>query len=385
MKMPQKTLITVAAAACLNLTCIMPLKAEDTAPDYLQQAQSSVAKLVARGEVIPELNEEVTIARSILRNAETEYKGNLKGWGNKLDPKAEPRVRYLADLARLQADILLSKYTKFDQEKEKVRLDGLITQVKAKIKIFDDLVLQVKDLKKKNTDQASQITSITAKVASLNAELSAKGSAITSSDKKTNELLKALDEQKKATESSEQRVAALNLEVATLNKDLAAQNQELAGLKQQTAQLQASGEQLAAEKRVKSFEAEVGKLGGIVKTLPNGSLSVTFSRSQMLKTVHKQSTITAEGDKLNQRLASLLQAYPEYKLKLKVHGFGLPVKSEDATATEQMARVLGEQMVGKYKLDPALIEAVGTGPAEPLYPKQNIEGNRRIEAVFTKK
>ncbi len=385
MKITQHTLLTIAAGTCLNFAMALPVTAEDAAPDYLQQAQSSVARLVARGEVIPELNEEVTIARSILRNAESEYKGNLKGWGNKLDPKAEPRVRYLADLARLQADILLSRYTKSDQEKEKVRLDGLIALVKAKIKVFDDLVLQVKDLKKKNTDQASQITSITAKVASLNAELSAKGSAITSSDKKTNELLRALDEQKKATESSEQRVAALNLEVAALNKDLAARNQELSGLKQQTAQLQASGEQLAAEKRVKSFEAEVGKLGGIVKALPNGSLSVTFSRSQILKVAHKQTAVTAEGDKLNQKLATLLQAYPEYKLKLKVHGFGLPPKSEDATATEQMARVLGEQLVGKYKLDPTLIEAVGAGPTEPLYPKQNIEGNRRIEAVFTKK
>ena len=378
MKITHHTLLSIAAGACLNLAIALPATAEDAAPDYLQQAQSAVAKLVARGEVIPELNEEVTIARSILRKAETEYKGNLKGWSEKLDPKVEPRVRYLADSARIQAETLLSRYTKHDQEKEKVRLDGLIAQVKSKIKIFDDLVQQVKELKKKSADQASQITSITAKVASLNAELSAKGSAITSSDQKTNELLKALEQQKKATSSSEQRVVVLTKEVEALTN-------ELSGLKQQTAQLQASGEQLAAEKRVKSFEAEVGKLGGIVKTLANGSLSVTFPRSQMLKVVHKQTTITAEGDKLNQKLATLLQAYPEYKLKLKVHGFGQPPKSEDAAATEQMARVLGEQLVAKHKLDPAMVEAVGAGPAEPLYPKQNIEGNRRIEAVFTKK
>ena len=378
MKITHHTLLSIAAGACLSLAIALPATAEDAAPDYLQQAQSAVAKLVARGEVIPELNEEVTIARSILRNAETEYKGNLKGWSEKLDPKVEPRVRYLADSARIQAETLLSRYTKHDQEKEKVRLDGLIAQVKSKIKIFDDLVQQVKELKKKSADQASQITSITAKVASLNAELSAKGSAITSSDQKTNELLKALDQQKKATSSSEQRVVVLTKEVEALTN-------ELSGLKQQTAQLQASGEQLAAKKRVKSFEAEVGKLGGIVKTLANGSLSVTFPRSQILKVVHKQTTITAEGDKLNQKLATLLQAYPEYKLKLKVHGFGQPPKSEDAAATEQMARVLGEQLVAKLKLDPAMVEAVGAGPAEPLYPKQNIEGNRRIEAVFTKK
>ena len=67
MKITQHTLLTIAAGTCLNFAMALPVTAEDAAPDYLQQAQSSVARLVARGEVIPELNEEVTIARSILR------------------------------------------------------------------------------------------------------------------------------------------------------------------------------------------------------------------------------------------------------------------------------------------------------------------------------
>jgi len=364
-----------AAVICsliASLTAILPFSAtaaDEPLPAYLQQAQSAVAQVLSRGVDLPELNDDILIAQNSLRNAEAEYKKNL-GWSGKLDQKAEPTVRYLAEVARLQASVLLARIGKQDQDKEKSRLDGLITVTKAKIKIFDDLVVQVKTLKKQAADQANQINSLNAKVASLTAELSAKGSVITSSDQKTGELLKALDEQKKATASSEQRVAALT--------------QELEGLKQQTAQLQATGEQLAAEKRIKAFEAEAGKLGGIVKTTAAG-LSVTFPRAQMLKTTGKSTTLTPAGTSTITRLADLLKTYPEYRIKLRVHGFGQPSRHEDAAATDQMARFIREGLLNKGKLEQATVEALGVGSAEPAFPKNNVEGNRRVEIIFVKK
>ncbi|MDD2499622.1 MAG: hypothetical protein PHN92_02255 [Geobacter sp.] len=365
-----RVVLTYGLIACLSATIPLSASAADEpAPTYLQQAQSAVAQVLAKGSEQPELKDDILIAQNSLRNAEAEYKKNL-GWSGKLDQKAEPTVRYLADIARLQASVLLARLGKQDQDKEKLRIDGQIATNRAKIKIFDDLVAQVKTLKKQGTDQTSQITSLNAKVASLNAELSAKGSAITSSDQKTTELLKALDEQKKATASSEQRVAALT--------------QELEGLKQQTAQLQASGEQLAAEKRIKSFEAEAGKLGGIVKATTAG-LSVTFSRSQMLKTTAKSTTLTPAGTTMIAKLAELLKTYPEYRIKLRVHGFGQPSRHEDAAATDQMARLTREALLNKGKLEPATVEALGIGAAEPAYPKNNVEGNRRVEIIFVKK
>jgi len=361
---------TFSLFACLSVAIPFTVfAADEPAPAYLQQAQSAVAQVLAKGSEQAELKDDILIAQNSLRNAEAEYKKNL-GWSGKLDQKAEPTVRYLADVARLQASVLLAKLGKQDQDKEKSRLDGLITTTRAKIKIFDDLVARVKTLKKQSADQASQITSLNAKVASLNAELSAKGSAITSSDQKTSELLKALEEQKKATSSSEQRVAALT--------------QELDGLKQQTAQLQATGEQLAAEKRVKAFEAEVGKLGGIVKTTTAG-LSVTFPRAQMLKATGKSTTMTPAGTTTVAKVAELLKTYPEYRIKLRVHGFGQPSRHEDAAATDQMARFTREALLSKGKLESTAVEALGVGAAEPVYPKGNVEGNRRVEIIFVKK
>lgn len=343
--------------------------ADEPFPGYLQQAQNAVSQVLAKGSEQAGLKDDILIAQNSLRNAEAEYKKNL-GWSGKLDQKAEPTVRYLAEVARLQASVLLAKLGKQDQDKEKSRLDGLITATKAKIKVFDDLVAQVKTLKKQSIDQTSQISSLSAKVASLTAELSAKGSAITSSDQKTGELQKALDEQKKATSSSEQRVAALTL--------------ELEGLKQQTAQLQATGEQLAAEKRIKAFEAEAGKLGGIVKTTTAG-LSVTFPRAQILKTTGRSTTLTAAGNSMVVKVADLINAYHEYRIKLRVHGFGQPSRQEDAAATDQMARFVREALLNKGKLEPTVVEALGIGAAEPLFPKGNVEGNRRIELIFVKK
>lgn len=355
---------------CLAIIGTSPVfAADEPLPAYLQQAQTAVAQVLSKGSELPDLKDDILIAQNSLRNAEAEYKKNL-GWSGKLDQKVEPTVRYLADVARLQASVLLARLGKLDQEQEKTRLDGLIAANKAKIKIFDDLVAQVKTLKKQSADQTSQVSSLNAKVASLNAELSAKGSAITSSDQKTNDLLKALDEQKKATTSSEQRVAVLT--------------QELEGLKQQTAQLQATGEQLAAEKRIKAFEAEVGKLGGIVKTTAAG-LSVTFPRSQMLKVTGKSTTLTPAGDAMVGKVAELIKTNPEYRIKLRVHGFGQPNRHEDAAATDHMARLIREALLNKGKLEQATVEALGVGSAEPAFPKNNVEGNRRVEIIFVKK
>ncbi len=343
--------------------------ADEPLPPYLQQAQNSVAQVLSKSIGMPQHSDDILIAQNSLSIAEAEYKKNL-GWSGKLDKEAEPTVRYLADTAQLQASVLLARIGKSNQEKEKNRLESLIASTKGKIKVFDDLVSQVKNLKKQTADQASQISSLNSKLSSLNAELAAKGSAITSSDQKTTDLLKALDEQKKATASSEQRANSLT--------------QELETLKQQAAQLQATGEQLAAEKRLKSFEVEIGRLGGAVKTTATGQ-TVTFSRTQLLKITPKSTTLTPSGDGITTKIAELIKSYPEYRIKIRVHGFGQPTRNENAAATDQMARFIREKLLNKGKLEPATVEALGVGAAEPAFPKNNVVGNRRVEVVFIKK
>lgn len=370
MKRLVSILTLILCGAFLSVSCASSVSAADEKiPDYLKQAQEAVDLAAIGVQSLPELNDDLLIARNSLRNAEAEYKKNL-GWTGKLDTKAEPTVRYLADTARLQGEILLARIGAFEQKKMKARTERLIAATKAKIKIFDDLVAQVRDLKKQVADQASQISGLNAKVASLNAELGAKGSAISSSDQKTAELQKALDEQKKATASSEQRATALS--------------KELDAIRQQAARLQAGSEQLAAEKRIKEFEAAVGKLGGIVKSSPAG-LTVTFPRAHLLKTTGKGTTLTTEGDRQVTELSGLLKSYPEYRIKLRVHGFGQPARSEDAAATDQMARFMRERLLEKGNLNQDDVEALGLGAAEPAFPKSNVEGNRRVEIMFVKK
>lgn len=370
MSTPIRTLLYLLLSVTILVVPLQSAQASDEPlPAYLQQAQQAVGQVLSRSAELPELSDDTLFAQNSLRNAEAEYKKNL-GWSGKLDQKAEPVVRFLADSARLQALVLLARIGRHDQEKEKLRLDGLITVTRAQIKVFDDLVAQVKTLKKQAADQASQVASQKANIASLTAELAAKGSAISSSDQKTTELLKALDEQKKATAASEQRVIALT--------------QELEAARQQTAHLQATGEQLAAEKRQKSFEAEVGRLGGIVKAAAAG-LTVTYPRSQILKVTGKSTTLAAAGDSMVGKLVQLLNTYPEYRLKIRVHGFGKPTRSEDAAATDQMARFIREAMLTKGKLEQSTVEALGVGAAEPVYPKHNVEANRRVELIFLKK
>jgi len=362
--------ILLIAALLLSLPLPSAWSKEPARPDYLENANTQVANASSVGGKYAELADDILIARNALRTANSEYEKNLGTFSGKLDPKAESTVRQLADMAILQAALVSAKAGAIYQDKERIRLEGLILDTKAKIKVFDDLAAKVKALKTQTADQVSQIASLNAKVASLDAELSAKGSAITSSDQKTAELLKALEEQKKATASSEQRVSALS--------------QELEGLKQQMAKLQTTSEQLSAERRLKAFEADVGKLGGIVKATATG-LTITLPRSRMLKVTGKSTTLTVDGDSTLSKVADLIKTYPEYHIKIRVHGFGQPTRSEDASATDQMARFMREALLTKGKFEPSMVEALGIGAAEPIFPKKNVEGNRRVEFIFVKK
>ncbi len=365
-------IVTILFLAVVNIPLLIAssaLSKEAALPDYLEQANAQVTNAAIVGTNLDELADDILIARNTIRNALNEYENNLGAFSGKLDKKAEPKVRHLAEMASLQAALITSKANAINNNRERLRLEGLVLETKAKIKIFDDLTEKVKSLQKLNQDQASQISGLNAKLASLNAELAAKGSVISSSDQKTADLLKALEEQKLATASAERRVAALSQENETL--------------KNQLQQLRSTSDQLAAERRIKSFEAEIGKMGGLFKASP-GVLSVTFPRSQMLKVTGRSTTITAAGEATITKIADLLKTYPEYRLKIRVHGFGPPTRNEDAASTDQMARFVREALLNKGKFEPATVEALGIGAAEPIYPKKNVEGNRRIEFVFLK-
>jgi outer membrane protein OmpA-like peptidoglycan-associated protein len=112
-------------------------------------------------------------------------------------------------------------------------------------------------------------------------------------------------------------------------------------------------------------------------------MTVIFARSSMIKAPKNDAT-TADGDKMIVQVTDLLKRYPEYRIKIKVHGFGQG-KTEDASATDRMARLIREALIEKGTLEPSGVEALGAGSAEPIYPKNNPEGNRRVEVTFVKR
>lgn len=399
-----KTLRDFYVLCLVSLFFAASVSAADPLPDYLSKAQYLIDQANVKASGMNEFSDAVLMGQNYLRRAESEYKKNL-GWGNKLDQKAEPSVRYYADMAGLQASVVLSQLGKIDQEKEQARLAGLIKDVKAKLKVFDDQVANISalkgelvkrdaviattraegvDLKKQLDGKQQEIEQLNAKINALNADIAARVAVISAVEAK---LVIATGEIK----TRQQNIAGLEQKVSDLNKALDAAKSESIRLRTDLTALAAqkgaadsqNQEQIHALQRAQDFVTEVGKLGGVIKA-GSDNMTVIFVRASMLKSP-KNDTLTVDGDKALLRITELLKNYSEYRVKLKVHGFGQPAKNEDAAATDRMARLIREALLEKGKFEPTVVEALGAGSTEPIYPKNNPEGNRRVEVTFVKK
>ena len=368
-------MFSFVTVALLLLTSAAAYADEPVYPEYIRNARSQVDKAEAKSAELNSYTDEVLIARNYLKNSEAEYKKHL-GWSGKLDEKGEPTVRYFASMAEIQASIVLARAGKVSQDKERASLEQQLVEVKSKIKIFDDKNDEIAGIKKGLTELNAALMALkdekeqlVAKTAAQDSDISAKATAMA---------------------TAERRVATLSTELASCMKSQTQLEQAQNEISKLKAELTAkrvaesqSKEQIGALNRQKDFAVEVGKLGGVIKG-DSDNLTVIFGRSSMLKSP-KNDTLTADGGKALDRIADLLKGYPEYRVKLKVHGFGQPTKNEDASATDRMARLIREALLEKGKFDPATVEALGAGSAEPIYPKANIEGNRRLEVTFVKR
>jgi outer membrane protein OmpA-like peptidoglycan-associated protein len=364
----------VALCAVLVVSAVPSAHAADPEfPDYIQKAQALIGQAEAKATQLKEYADDVLIGKNLLRNAEAEYKKNLS-WSGKLDEKAEPTVKYYAAMAQLQASVILSRAEKAAQEKERARLETLAGQVKGRIKVFEDKTAEIRSLK-------AEVAKRDATIAALNADLTTKSASGSSAGQKVAQLTGEVQTLKWSLSTTEQKATELGTELEKANAEVGRLKKELA---QKGAEASQGQEQLQALSRSRQFEAEVGKLGGVIKTGTDG-ITTIHTRSSLIKASSRSVTITPAGQKLGLALAELLRNYPEYRAVVKVHGFGQPAKSEDAAATDQMARLLREVAVGKGKLDPAAVEALGVGQSTPIYPKSNPEGNRRVEITFVKK
>lgn len=398
--------------------CCRVSAADPQPPEYLLKARSMLAEATSRAGEIPEAADEISFAKNYLLRAEKEYDENLS-WG-KLKEKAEPVVRYYAGLARLQAAIVLARAGRIDQDRERLRLEGVAAGVKSRIKVFDDKLAEIAALKgelgrrdssiaaltqqtvalkteleqltaarradaeRLGAEKKQETDRLTAQIETMKAELMAKAAALSSTQ------LKGSDASRELL-AKQQLISGLELKIAEVNKALAAakaDNQKLAAdmaalAAQKGAVESQSREQIEALNRQKEFVAEVGKLGGVIKS-GSDNMTVIFVRSAVIK-APKNDSLSADGSKTVARIVDLLKRYPEFRLKVKVHGYGQPAKNEDAAATDRMARLIREALIEKGGLEPAAVEALGVGSADPVYPKNNPEGNRRVEVTFVRK
>lgn len=411
-------------------TAAGPVTAADIqVPEYLMKARAALATADAKAPLVPDSTDELAFAKNYLLRAEKEFADNLS-WG-KLKEKAEPDVRYYAGLAQLQAAIVISRAGKIEQEAERGRLEEAVSAVKAKIRVFDDKNAHISSLTAEiarreaearaesarrdaeakaesarrdaemraaaarheaaaaelNTQLAASRDAVeqsAKRIASLESELAARSTAVATADQNTVALAAEIQLQKQRAAAAEQKSAALTAELEASRREASRLAADLTALTAAKGALESrSREQIEALNRQKEFVAEVGSLGGVIKPASD-NMTVIFVRSALIKGA-KNDTLTAEGEKTIVKITELLKKYPEYRVRLRVHGFGQPAKNEDAGATDRMARMVGAAIIEKGAFDPATVEALGAGPAEPLYPKGNSEGNKRVEVTFVRK
>lgn len=385
--MKKYTDIFLALTVSLFLFSIPAVSAETTYPAYLLKAQSIVEKAAsAAGDGLS--SDDILIAKNFILNAETEYKKHLT-WTGKLEPAAEPTVQYFASMAELQASIVLSKAARLQQEKDLKRIEAESAVVKAKIKVFDNKNEEIAGLKKGIIELNGELLAtkkereqLLAKVATLEGGVSSASTDLKSTQQKVAILTAESERCTVSLSASEKKVGELTVELQKNGVEIATLKQEITALAAAKGISETqSKERIEALKRQKEFVSKVSLLGGVVKP-GSENMTVVFSRASLLSSP-KNDKLTAEGVKVVTSLSDLLTAYPEYRIKLKVHGFGTPAKNEDASATDRMARMIRESVLTSGKFEPTRVEALGVGTAEPAY-KKNIEGNRRVELIFVK-
>lgn len=379
------TLIVLLLLGCSAVHAEEPLY-----PSYVRNARNLVEQAEAKSLELSKFTDEVLIARNFIRNAEAEYKKHL-GWSGKIDPAAEQTVKYFADMAEIQSSVVLARAGKIAQDKERGLLEQQLQAVKSKIKVFDDKNGEIEALKKGITELNSALLALkdekdqlTTRASVLGSDMTQKSTALVSAERRITSLSSELESCSKALSASEKKATQLAADQDQARREIERLKAEVALLAAAKGAVESqSKEQIELLNRQKDFVAEVGTVGGVIKA-GSENMTVIFSRSAMLK-APKNDVLTADGDKAVQRIADLLLKYPEFRVKLRVYGFGQPAKNEDAMATDRMARLIREALLAKGKFEPAVAEALGAGAVEPIYPRNNPEGNRRVEVTFVKK
>jgi chromosome segregation ATPase len=343
----------------------------------IQKAKSDIEKVQKKSEEVKISINELKKASELLKQAETELTKS-KNWRGVLNKEAEPLIAYYTEMAEINTAIASSRLEKIDQEKENTRLEKLIPELEAKIKIFDDKNAEIKKLKE-------ELEKPKGKMRDVNSEINALR-------KEKIELNEQLSQLKAEKEKSSGKTETLNEVVVAVRKDLAEKIKAVENLSGENKLLKDNIKNIEAQKgssltevqtrlrlqelKLKLFDT-AGKLGFISKVSENG-YSFIIPRSKLIKTTAKNPVLTPDAENYISEIVENIKPFPSSKLSIKVHGFGKPVSNEDNKGTTSMANLLKNAFISKG-ISESSIQATGAGSASPLFSKNAVEENRCVE------
>jgi hypothetical protein len=312
----------------------------------IEQAKTNLDNLTKNRADSKDYQDDIISAQNYLKVAENEYKKNIGILGG-LNDEAEPTVRHYAAMADITVAIVTARLNTADQIREKETTDGKIRAMKARIKVFEDKNTEIERLKRETGSTKSSLSS---------------------------------------------QVVALQAEIASLNQnrdDLTSENKklkdELSGIKSQKgAEFVQVQSRLTAATKTRELLAAISKLGLVARISADGA-TLVIPRSAFFKTTRKGLDLAPGADRIAGDIGAVAIKYPEYRLDVKVFGYGKPTKNEDIKATGAMANRLKILLLEKGKMSASSLEASGAGTTPALFAGTTGDANRRVEFTFVNK
>ena len=346
----------------------------------IQKVKSTIEKAQDKSEEAKTSLKELQKAREYLKQAETELNIN-KNWIGSVKKEAEPLITHYIEMADINASIALSRLEKINQEKENARLEKLIPELEAKIKVFDDKNIEIQRLKAELEKPCGEIRNVNSEIARLKKEKS-------ESDNQVSQL-------KAANEKLSGKIEALNELIVTVRKDLAEKIKVIDNLSAdnrllkdnvKNLELQKGSDFVAIQAELMSVRAKLklintfAKIGLLSRTSDDG-FTFIIPRKKLIKTSAKSIALSSESEYFVSECTEILKSFPGSQLLIKVHGFGKPASIEGDKATMHMA-VLLKNLFTTKGIDESFIQVFGAGTAEPLFSKAALEENRCAEITI---
>ncbi|MDI6727888.1 MAG: hypothetical protein QMD44_03040 [Thermodesulfovibrionales bacterium] len=331
----------------------------------IEKARSIIKEFTAKPESV-NYADDITVAWNYIKIAETEFQKNTNILG-KLSDQAVPTIIHYANMAELTIRIALSRLEKAGHEKEISRLEGLISDIKAKIKVLEDKDAEIIRLKKEVEKAKSDITKLPSEISK-------------EKDSEIERLSKEVSALKSEKEELNTNLTSLKKELGDKNKAFEALQTEL---KYKLTELTKMQKDLHSLGKLKEFLDVVGMLGVPVRTSENG-ITIIIPRRDFIKITSKGAVLSPGSEKVIGQLVSLIKRFPEYRIVLKVYGFGQPAKNEGMKATEHMAIMVKDALLQRGNIAAEMITAESGGNI-PIFPKDAVELNRRVEITFLTK